>query len=55
MMSGEVLEARGKLTKDMSKVYRKYQDLVETLKENLMEFATKTWQGASYSRIFETC
>jgi hypothetical protein len=24
-------------------------------KENLMEFATKTWQGASYSRIFETC
>jgi hypothetical protein len=37
MMSDIVLEARGQLSRDVDKIYRKYQDLVETLKENLME------------------
>ncbi len=37
MMNATVLEARGQLSRDVDKIYRKYQDLVETFKENLME------------------
>ena len=35
-MTAKVLEARRKLSLDVYKVYRKYQDLVETVKEDLM-------------------
>jgi hypothetical protein len=38
MMTGSVLGARRKLSNNVDEMYRKYQDLVETLKENVMEF-----------------
>lgn len=37
MMTDKVLEVRGKLTKTVDKIFSKYQDLVETFKEHLLE------------------
>ena len=38
VMSDVVLEAREKLRRDVDRMYSKYYNLVETLKENVMEF-----------------